>query len=129
MDTALIVDGVVAQVWRDCDPARAIATGAPEDGDLVEFDPGTAVCGMSWDGEELTAPPITPPRRLIPKSVIQDRLITAGKIGAVLAVLQSSPADYVKWFAPDWPNVYADDERMLEVLAAVGADVEIITAA
>jgi len=128
MDTALIVDGVVAQVWRDCIPARAIETGAPVDGDLVEFAPGLAVCGMAWDGEALTAPAVTPPRRLIPKSVIQDRLITAGKIGAVLTALQSSPADYVKWFAPDWPNVYADDDRMLEVLAAVGADVETITA-
>lgn len=128
MDTALIVDGEVAQVWRDCNPARAIQTGAPEGGDLVEFAPGLVVCGMLWDGGDLTSPAVTAPRRLIPKSVIQDRLITAGKIGAVLAALQSSPADYVKWFAPDWPNVFADDDRMLEVLRAVGADVETITA-
>jgi len=128
MDTALIVDGYVVQVWRDCDMARAIETGAPADGELVEFAPWLAVCGMLWDGEDLAPPAITQPRRLIPKSVIQDRLITAGKIGAVLTALQSSPADYVKWFAPDWPNVFADDDRMLEVLDAVGADVETITA-
>lgn len=128
MDTALIVDGIVAQVWRDCDQVRAIQTGAPEGGELVEFAAGLVVCGMLWDGDDLTSPGVTSPRRLMPKSVIQDRLITAGKMDEVFTTLMSSPADFAKWFAPDWPNVFADDERMLEVLDAVGADIETITA-
>lgn len=129
MDTALIVEGVVAQVWRDCDIVLARVTGAPEGGDLVEFASGLVVCGMLWDGEELALPTVTPPRRRIAKSVIQARLIEAGKMDAVFAALMSSPADFAKWFAPDWPNVFADDERMIEVLKAVGADIETITAA
>lgn len=76
--------------------------------------------------EPLTVAPA--PRREVPKSVIQARLIAAGKMDAVFAALFASPADFARWFAPDWPNVFADDERMIEVLAAVGADIEAITA-
>jgi hypothetical protein len=69
-----------------------------------------------------------PARRTIPKSLVQARLIDTGKMDAVFAALLSSPANFAKWFAPDWPNVFADDAAMLAVLTAVGADIETITA-
>lgn len=54
MDTALVHNGIVAQVWRD---TAAATLPEPAGGDeLVEFAPGQVVCGMAWDGDELTVP-------------------------------------------------------------------------
>jgi hypothetical protein len=68
---------------------------------------------------------------MIPKSTIQERVNNIGKLGAVLSALQTEPINYVRWFAPDWPQVYFDDAGMLAVLKAVGctdAQIAIITA-
>ncbi len=91
--------------------------------------------GCTWDGEAFVFPPAPePPRRLIPKSVIQERVNDVGKLGAVMAVLRSEGQEinYARWFAPDWPNVYFDDPAMLTLLAAVGCtegEIATITAA
>lgn len=72
-----------------------------------------------------------PARRLIKKSIIHERVHATGKLGDVLAVLQSNPIYYARWFAPDWPEVYFDDEAMLAVLAGVGCtpeEIAVITA-
>ncbi|BBF92351.1 DUF4376 domain-containing protein [Blastochloris tepida] len=52
MDTALVADGVVVQVWRDTPRASLDVAGT-----LVEFAAGQAVCGMLWDGTALSLPP------------------------------------------------------------------------
>lgn len=81
-----------------------------------------------------TPPPPPPPRRLIPKSTVQERVNTLGKWEAVIVQLYSDGLPniyYGRWFAPDWPNVYADDEAMLYMLATAGcteAEIEAITA-
>ena len=67
-------------------------------------------------------------RRLIPKSTITARLIEAGKMGAAMTALMSDPASFGRWFTPDWPNVYADDDGLIAFLTAIGADVAAITA-
>lgn len=53
-DVALIKSGTIAQVWRDTTEQALSAEGVT--GDLVEFSPGEAVCGMVWDGTALTFP-------------------------------------------------------------------------
>ncbi|MGA0604852.1 hypothetical protein ACO2Q0_02540 [Phenylobacterium sp. VNQ135] len=63
-------------------------------------------------------PPVE--RRLIPKSVIQERVNAIGKLGAAFAVLQADPISFGRWFAPDCPNVYFDDEGLLAVLTEAG---------
>lgn len=72
--------------------------------------------------------PSPPPRRLIRKSTVQERVIALGKIDHVWAVLDADKANLVRWQAPDWPNVYADDEGLLAVLAGVGCTPEEIAA-
>jgi hypothetical protein len=61
-------------------------------------------------------------RRLVPKSVVQERVNALGKLGQVFDMLRSAGHEiyYARWFAPDWPNVYADDEGLLDILNAVG---------
>lgn len=73
-----------------------------------------------WAATLATAASIPPPRRLIKKSVVQERVNDIGKLGTVLAALNAEPLYFARWFAPDWPNVYADDEGLLAVLTAVG---------
>lgn len=60
-------------------------------------------------------------RRLIPKSVVQERVESLGKLEAARALLrQPGYAIYeMRWLAPDWPNVYFDDEGLLQILAAI----------
>ena len=94
---------------------------------------GGAGKGCTWDGEAFVLPTPDPaPRRLIKKSVVQERVNAIGKLGTVLAALNSEPLYFARWFAPDWPNVYADDEGLLAVLTAVGCtegEIATITAA
>lgn len=65
-DVALIENGVVAQVWRDAEiQSEPPAEGEPWTGlnpadfagELVMFEASEhVVCGMAWDGDELTVP-------------------------------------------------------------------------
>lgn len=74
---------------------------------------------------------IEPMRRTIPKSVIQERVNIIGKLDDVLTILNSQAIMFARWFAPDWPNVYFDDEGMLQLLTIVGCtpeEIETITA-
>lgn len=78
---------------------------------------------------EWAANALTSPRRELPKSLVMARLMAAGQFAAVFAVLRSNDEAFAKWFAPDWPNVFADDKGMLAIFAAVGGiDVAAITA-
>lgn len=82
------------------------------------------------DQEALASRPA--PRRLIKKSIVQERVNAIGKLGTVLTALNAEPLYFARWFAPDWPNVYADDEGLLAVLTAVGCtegEIATITAA
>lgn len=84
---------------------------------------GSAGIGWSWDGEALVAPavPDAPPsRRLIPKSVVQERCAVIGKLDELMAALLAQPLYFSRWFAPNHPNVYFDDADMLTLLNAVG---------
>lgn len=85
---------------------------------------------MDWwvDGQTVTVVLPEPPRRKIAKSLVQQRLIDAGKIDAAHAALWSNKASFARWFAPDHPEVYADDPDALALLAAIGADPDVIMA-
>lgn len=89
------------------------ATAAGE----VQFTPEEETAWAAWQEEQANRPP---PRRLIPKSTVQERVAAVGKLDAVMAVLLSQPLYFSRWFAPNHPNVYFDDEDMLAMLNAVG---------
>lgn len=87
--------------------------------------PGYAEEEVADDATELVT--FLTPRRLIPKGVIVERLIAAGKIEAARAALATlSVADQERWNAK--PAVYADDPRALALLRAIGADPAVILA-
>ena len=69
-----------------------------------------------------------PERRMIRKSVVQTRLIQAGLMDAAYAALTSNSAYFARWFAPDRPEIYADDPDALLLLSAIGADAMTIMA-
>jgi len=122
MDSARAEDGKIVEVVR----------GRLIDG-WLSFEPGQVVCGMLWDGEALSAPLAEEPapRRLIAKSLVQERVHAIDKLGIAFAALQAEPILFGRWFAPDWPNVYADDENLLLLLNAIGcteAEIAEITA-
>lgn len=88
---------------------------------------GEAVCNLVWDGQELRQPPAPPAlRRLIPKSTITARLRAISKFTAAWSALIGDGDLFDKWFTPDWPNVYADDEGLLAFLGALGLTEELI---
>jgi hypothetical protein len=122
---ALALDGYTADD-RACFRITAIEVDDEAEGGVLTGVTLGVADGVPVVDEATYGPPAV--RRLIPKSVVQARLIAAGKMDEVFALLLTSPGDFAKWFAPDWPNVFADDERMIEVLTGVGADIETITA-
>lgn len=72
--------------------------------------------------EAATAPPAEPPRRLIPKSVVQERLNDLGRLGDAFQILNADPLNFGRWFAPNHPNVYADDAGLLTILGPDALD-------
>ncbi len=57
-----------------------------------------------------------------------ERLNAAGKLQAARVALDSNLYARERWYAPDKPHVYADDEETLALLKAIGADPETILA-
>lgn len=68
------------------------------------------------------------PRRMVAKSLVQQRLIDAGLMGAARDALWQDPAAWARWFAPDHPRIYADDPEAVALLRAIGADPDVIMA-
>lgn len=71
---------------------------------------------------------LNPGARLVRKSLIIERLNTAGKLAAASAVLNSDIYARERWYAPDQPGVYADNAEVLALLKAIGADSDAILA-
>lgn len=67
-------------------------------------------------------------RRKIRKSVVQARLIEAGKMDAAYEALTKMPSAFARWFASDRPEVFADDPDAIALLQAIGADAKTIMA-
>jgi hypothetical protein len=65
-----------------------------------------------------------PVRPELPKDVVIQRLIYIDKASAVMALLKADDGLFALWFAPSWPNVYKDDERVLNLLYAAGLDAD-----
>src|SRR5438105_1562477 len=62
------------------------------------------------------------PRRLVPKSMIVERLNTAGLLAAAKSALDANLYARERWYAPDKPSVFADDLEAVALLQAIGAD-------
>lgn len=71
-------------------------------------------------------PPIRPS---ILKSIVQQRIIDAGKMDDAYAALTANPVYFARWFAPDHPSVYCDDPDAVGLVTALGLDPAIILAA
>jgi len=67
-------------------------------------------------------------RRKVRKSTVQARLIDMGLMEATYSALTASPVNFARWFAPDQPEVYADDPDALALLAVIGADANSVMA-
>jgi hypothetical protein len=72
--------------------------------------------------------PEEPARRMVPKSLIIERLNAAGRLAAAKAVLDADLYTRERWYAPDRPALYFDDAEALALLAAIGADPDVIMA-
>lgn len=103
-----LVEGEAFAVATDSIEGLVLA----EDGQSLR--PGTS--------EELSS------RRLVSKSLIVERLNAAGLLAAAKAALDANLYARERWYAPDKPAIYADDAEALALLAAIGANPEIILA-
>lgn len=102
-----------AERWPD-----AFVVKAPE-GNVADW----------WvEGRTVTVQPPAPPRRMIRKSIVEQRLRAAGKMDAAFALLLKSGDAWTRWYSREHPDVYADDPESLALLEAIGADAETIMA-
>ncbi|TIL25732.1 MAG: hypothetical protein E5Y88_12350 [Mesorhizobium sp.] len=114
----LIENGVVVQSDRTGGTPKGFIE-APE-----EVHPG-----YLFDGQTFTAPAPRPPSRaMVLKSVVQARIIEAGKMAAAYAALTQNPIYFARWFAPDRPEVYCDDSDAIQLVTALGLDPDAILA-
>ncbi len=101
-DTALIVGGAVAQVWRGT-PASSLPK--PGGGTLVEFQPEDHVtCSQLWDGRRLSNPPAVEDKRAEAQAALNQ-----AKDVALTALLTG------KEVPPDWKAYGA---QLVEIAAA-----------
>ncbi|WFP61479.1 hypothetical protein [Mesorhizobium sp. WSM4904] len=73
-----------------------------------------------WENGAWTAAPAA--RQLVLKSVVQARIIAAGKMPQAYAVLTANPIYFARWFAPDHPAVYCDDPDAVGLVRLLGLD-------
>lgn len=73
-----------------------------------------------WNGSAWGPVPAT--RQTVLKSVVQARIIDAGKMGAAYAALTANPIYFARWFAPDHPVVYCDDQDAVGLVQGLGLD-------
>lgn len=89
--------------------------------------PGTErfelISGKVWLVSDLVDLPVE--RRMLPKWLVADRL-TDAQLEAAFAIM--SVRQQQRWWAQEFPNIYADDPEMLAVLDAVGADPAVVLA-
>jgi hypothetical protein len=67
-------------------------------------------------------------RRIVRKSDIVTRLHEAGLLAAASKALNADLYTRERWYAADYPAIYADDPEALALLKAIGADPEVILA-
>ncbi|MER8741552.1 hypothetical protein NKH54_00575 [Mesorhizobium sp. M1004] len=94
----------------------------PENGIEVPEAPGDA--RQIWNGNAWSEQPVL--RRLILKSVVQARIIDAGKMPQAYAMLTGNPVYFARWFAPDRPEIYCDDPDAIGLVRALGLDPAVI---
>lgn len=83
--------------------------------------------GKGWIWEEAPYTPEPPPIRTISKGTILTRLYEAGQFTAFMQRLGGTKTyKYETWSIT--PEVSVDDATLLEDLAAIGADVDVILA-
>jgi len=79
---------------------------------------------QKWDGNGWSDVP--PARPMVAKSVVQARIIEAGRMGEAYAALTANPVYFARWFAPDHPAVYCDDADAVGLVTALGLDPGVI---
>lgn len=84
---------------------------------LYDLRDGELVALTAEEAAALQGPTV---RRTLPKSTVTGRLIEMGKAAEVKAALDADPVAWARWFTPDWPEVFADDEGLMAFLSALG---------
>ncbi|ESX49448.1 hypothetical protein NLY43_25680 [Mesorhizobium sp. C416B] len=79
-----------------------------------------------WGGKAWSAVPSV--RRMVLESVVQARIIDAGKMAQAYAALTGNPIYFARWSAPDRPEVYSDDPDAVGLVHALGLDPAVILA-
>lgn len=77
---------------------------------------------------DLPGPTRPPRRRMVPKSLVTQRVIDAGKIDQAMAMLQMDWAKFARWVAPDQPAVHFDDPDTVAMVEALELDPEVVMA-
>lgn len=67
-------------------------------------------------------------RSKVRKSVVMQRLIDLNKMDQAYGMLAAQPTYFARWFAPDHPEVFADDPDATAFVTALGLDPAVILA-
>jgi hypothetical protein len=120
---AIVLDGTVINLatWD------GESDWSPPEGEAVQCGREVGI-GWTYEDGEFSPAEVEPERKLIPKSVIVQRLIDAGKIEAADTALESDKAAKARWNAADHPAIWSDDPEALALLQAIGADPAVIMA-
>lgn len=101
-------------------------SGAEPPAGSIEVPDGPDHASQIWNGTAWGE--IAPPRQTVLKSIVQARIIAAGKMPDAYAALTSNPVYFARWFAPDRPEVYCDDPDAVGLVKALGLDPTVILA-
>jgi hypothetical protein len=123
MTTFARVDGGIV---REIIVADALPPFTPEITAQFHAAPDGIAEGWTFDGTTFAAPaPPAPPRRAVLKSVILSRLTDAQLAAAIAAMSQRQQE---QWRSPDQPTVFADDQVVIGLVKAIGADPNVVLA-
>jgi hypothetical protein len=119
----------VAAYQAACD-AHAATEGVPAPSALPLVEAIVRDHGGAFAVAEVEAgDPPSAERAALPKSLIVKRLNDGGLLAAAKAALDADLYARERWYAADRPVIYRDDPEALALIAAIGADVEMVMAA
>lgn len=83
----------------------------------------------AWEARlQAGIPPLPPQRPMVIKSIVQARIIAAGKMPQAYQMLTGNAVYFARWFAPDHAAVYCDDPDAVSLVQALGLDPAVILA-
>lgn len=117
------INGDTSRYWSSA--SAAYVAVLPENAGITNIDSEASLWGVLRDQFPAGLPL---DQRSVLKSIVQARIIAAGKMPQAYSALTANSVYFARWFAPDRPVVNCNDPDAVGLVQALGLDPAVILA-